>query len=79
MRTDHAGCIFTSGGGDEMNRQELEIEIDMLEGNIIGCAITDDDLRAMKYAAVGKRIDRIYLYNHQRLHMGASWQGRGKR
>lgn len=51
-----------------MNRQKLEIEIDMLKGNINRMCVTDDDaeLESMQQWAK-KRIDRIYLYNHQRL------------
>ena len=51
-----------------MNRQKLEIEIDMLRGNINRMCVTDDDaeLESMQQWAK-KRIDRIYLYNHQRL------------
>ena len=56
-----------------MNRQELEIEIDMLRGNINRMCVTDDDaeLTSMQQWAK-KRIERIYLYNRQRL----SEQGR---
>lgn len=51
-----------------MNRQKLEIEIDMLRGNINRMCVTDDDveLESMQQWAK-KRIDRIYLHNHQRL------------
>lgn len=51
-----------------MNRQELEIEIDMLKGNINRMCVTDDDaeLESMQQWAK-KRIDRIYSYNYQRL------------
>lgn len=51
-----------------MNRQELEIEIDMLQGNINRMCVTDDDaeLASMQQWAK-RRIDQIYLYNHQRL------------
>ena len=51
-----------------MNRQKLEIEIDMLKGNINRMCVTDDDaeLASMQQWAK-KRIDRIYLHNHQRL------------
>ena len=51
-----------------MNRQKLEIEIDMLKGNINRMCVTDDDaeLESMQQWAK-KRIDRIYLHNHQRL------------
>lgn len=51
-----------------MNRQKLEIEIDMLQGNINRMCVTGDDaeLASMQQWAK-KRIDRIYLYNHQRL------------
>lgn len=51
-----------------MNRQKLEIEIDMLRGNINRMCVTDDDaeLESMQQWAK-RRIDRIYSYNHQRL------------
>ena len=51
-----------------MNRQKLEIEIDMLRGNINRMCVTDDDaeLESMQQWAK-RRIDQIYLYNHQRL------------
>lgn len=51
-----------------MNRQKLEIEIDMLRGNINRMCVTDDDaeLESMQQWAK-KRIDRIYSYNYQRL------------
>lgn len=51
-----------------MNRQKLEIEIDMLKGNINRMCVTDDDveLESMQQWAK-KRIDRIYSYNYQRL------------
>lgn len=51
-----------------MNRQKLEIEIDMLKGNINRMCVTDDDaeLESMQQWAK-RRIDQIYLHNHQRL------------
>lgn len=51
-----------------MNRQKLEIEIDMLQGNINRMCVTNDDaeLASMQQWAK-RRIDQIYLYNHQRL------------
>ena len=51
-----------------MNRQKLELEIDMLKGNINRMCVTDDDAELVSMQQwAKKRIDRIYSYNNQRL------------
>lgn len=49
-------------------KQELDIEIDMLKGNINRMCVTDDLSEMLDmYEYAQERIDKIYQYNKDRL------------
>lgn len=51
-----------------MNKTEVHIEADMLQGNINRMFVTDDVTELIRmYDFAQKRIERIYEYHHTRL------------